>query len=283
MTTTGKATENVRKNNGGSGRGSRSSSATARSTSARSGSARSAHRTSGGAAQRRNSKNNAPHSKQALIAIAAVIVVVVIVTNIVSCVAGKTATNTGFPSAVEQWRPTVETACADCSLDTKWVDTILAMIEAESSGNEDVSSVVGCVHDIMQAGEGCAGVTAGEKNVVQLGSQALEAWGVTPSQGFDGDTATSSIYAGVLETKQNVELFEGWLGEIDVNKPRKVALIAQGYNYGADGWFSYCKKNKIKKWTLKASSRYQKVQAGGTVNHGQKVMDFYAKGRVTEG
>lgn len=186
----------------------------------------------------------------------------------------------GFPDSVEQWRPTVETACKDVGLDIKWVDTVLAMMRAESVGDTEVGSVVGASCDIMQAGEGCAGVYQGDKDVIDLGSDALAAWGITPNQAFDGGTPTASIYAGVLETKMNVDLFEGWLGPIDVSDAGKIALIAQGYNYGAQGWFDYCSKNGITSWTLEASQAYQNIVGGGTAGHGGKVADYYTAARA---
>ncbi len=182
---------------------------------------------------------------------------------------------TVFPADVEVWRSTVHTACEDADLDTKWVDTVLAMMQAESGGDMQISSVVGCRHDIMQAGEGCAGVYEGKKNVVELGSAALLAWDISPSISFGGNTAIASIYAGVIETKENINLLEDWLGEVDVSDLGKVGLVAQGYNYGYEGWFAYCKHNGITSWSYDASQTYKYNHGGGTVDHGQKVMDFY--------
>ena len=186
----------------------------------------------------------------------------------------------GFPDAVEQWRPTVETACKDVGLDTKWVDTVLAMMQVESGGDVSVGSVVGAGEDIMQAGEGCAGVSAGSKSVIALGASGLAAWDITPSQPVYANTATASIYAGVIETKLTVDMFEGWLGPINVNNADVVALIAQGYNYGPDGWFQYCYANGVTAWTYEASLGYQYSHGGGTADHGQKVIDAYVAART---
>ena len=185
----------------------------------------------------------------------------------------------GFSDDVECWRSTVETACIDCGLDTKWVDTILAMMETETGGNVDTSSVTGAAHDIMQAAEGMAGVNAGAKDVIDYGAMGLVAWDITPSIGFDGNTCTASIYAGVIETKYNVELWEDWLGPINVDDASKVALIAQGYNYGADGWFRYCCNHGVTDWNIDSSLAYQYNMGGGTATHGQKVMGFYIDAR----
>ncbi len=197
----------------------------------------------------------------------------------------RSDSETVFPGDVEVWRSTVQTACKDVELDTKWTDTILAMMQAESNGDLDVKSAVGASRDLMQAGEGCAGVYAGSKNVVGLGSGALYAWGYEPSIGFGGNTAIASVYAGTLETKYNVELLENWLGSVDVNDLGKVGLVAQGYNYGADGWFAYCRQHGITSWDHDASQSYKWNHGGGTVDHGQKVMDFYqeAKDRKAAG
>ena len=187
--------------------------------------------------------------------------------------------DTVFPGDVEVWRSTVATACEDVGLDVKWTDTVLAMMQAESGGDLDVSSVVGCRHDVMQAGEGCAGVYAGSQDVVKLGSDALLSWGLSPSVSFGGNTATASIYAGVLETKQNVDLLEDWLGDVDVGDLGKVGLVAQGYNYGADGWFAYCRHYGIVSWDYDASQSYKWNHGGGTADHGQKVMNFYEEAK----
>ncbi len=197
----------------------------------------------------------------------------------VSTAPSVTQEGSNFPAQVEKWRSTVETACNDSGLDVKWTDTVLAMMQAESGGNLNVYSVVGADNDIMQAGEGLAGVTAGRRNVVELGESALYAWDIDPSLTVNGDTATSSIYAGVLETKQNVDLFEGWLGDIDVDDTGKIGLIAQGYNYGADGWFKYCKARGITSWDYYDSKAYQNIQSGGTAMHGGKVITFYNTAR----
>ena len=212
------------------------------------------------------------------------IIIAVVAVSLMFGVANKIhhmkTVSSGFPDAVEQWRPTVETACKDAGLDTKWVDTVLAMMQVESGGDASVGSVVGAGEDVMQAGEGCAGVSAGSKSVIALGADGLAVWGITPSQPVYANTATASIYAGVIETKLTVDMFEGWLGPINVNNADVVALIAQGYNYGPDGWFQYCYANGVTAWTYEASLGYQYSHGGGTADHGQKVIDAYVAART---
>ncbi len=210
-----------------------------------------------------------------LIFIAATTVTVTITVAVVHHVMEVRAANQEFPNEVEQWRKTVEIACDDVGLDDKWEDVILAMMQAESGGDTDVYSVVGCNEDIMQAGEGCAGVTAGSENVIGLGEAGLAAWGIDPSIDVSPNTAVASIYAGVIETKQSVDLFEGWLGSIDVSDTGKIGLIAQGYNYGFAGWFAYCQANGVTSWTYDDSLAYQSISGGGTAEHGGKVISFY--------
>ena len=212
------------------------------------------------------------------------VIIAVVVVSLMFGVANKIhqmkTVSSGFPDTVEQWRPTVETACKDAGLDTKWVDTVLAMMQVESGGDVSVGSVVGAGEDVMQAGEGCAGVNAGSKSVIALGASGLAAWDITPSQPVYANTATASIYAGVIETKLTVDMFEGWLGPINVNNADVVALIAQGYNYGPDGWFQYCYANGVTAWTYEASLGYQYSHGGGTADHGQKVIDAYVAART---
>lgn len=210
-----------------------------------------------------------------LIFIAATTVTVTITVAVVHHVMEVRAANQEFPSEVEQWRKTVDIACDDVGLDEKWVDVVLAMMQAESGGDIDVYSVVGCSEDIMQAGEGCAGVTAGSENVIGLGEAGLAAWGIDPSIDVSPNTAVASIYAGVIETKQSVDLFEGWLGDMDLSDTGKIGLIAQGYNYGFAGWFAYCQANGVTSWTYDDSLAYQSIHGGGTAEHGGKVINFY--------
>lgn len=210
-----------------------------------------------------------------LIFIAATTVTVTITVAVVHHVMEVRAANQEFPSEVEQWRKTVESACDDVGLDEKWADVVLAMMQAESGGDTDVYSVVGCSEDIMQAGEGCAGMTAGSENVIGLGEAGLAAWGIDPSIDVSPNTAVASIYAGVIETKQSVDLFEGWLGDMDLSDTGKIGLIAQGYNYGFAGWFAYCQANGITSWDYDSSLAYQSIHGGGTAEHGGKVINFY--------
>ena len=190
-----------------------------------------------------------------------------------------TATVGLFPDEVEYWRPTVAAACKDLDLGPEWQDTALAIMQVESGGDRTVSSVVGCSEDIMQAGEGCAGVNAGSKSVSLLGANGLAGWDATPSIAVPANCATASIYAGVIEIKETIGYLESWLGPIDPDDTGKIGLIAQGYNYGCAGWSAYCEQNGITTWTYEASAAYQYLHAGGTVTHGQKVMDAYDAAR----
>lgn len=210
-----------------------------------------------------------------LIFLAATTVTVTVTVAIVHHVMELRAANMDFPEDVEQWRRTVEIASSDVGLDEKWENVVLAMMQAESGGDTDVYSVVGCSEDIMQAGEGCAGITAGSQNVIGLGEAGLAAWGIDPSIDVAPNTAVASIYAGVIETKQTVDLFEGWLGDIDASDTGKIGLIAQGYNYGYAGWFAYCQANGITSWSYDDSLAYQSIHGGGTADHGGKVIGFY--------
>ncbi len=187
-----------------------------------------------------------------------------------------------FPDTVEYWRPTVAAACKDLDLGTEWEDAALAIMQVESGGNINVSSVVGCSEDVMQSGEGCAGVNAGSRSVTLLGANGLAGWNAVPSIAVPANSGTASIYAGVIEIKENIEHLESWLGPIDPNDVGKIGLIAQGYNYGCAGWSAYCQRNGITTWTYEASATYQSMQPGGTTTHGQKVMEAYEAARAED-
>ena len=93
---------------------------------------------------------------------------------------------------------------------------------------------------------------------------------------IEPNTAKASIYAGVLEFKQNLELWESWLGDITATDIDALMLISQGYNYGAVGWFNYCKNNGYTAWTLEISTAYSnKIGGLGTPTHAQRVMEDY--------
>lgn len=169
-----------------------------------------------------------------------------------------------LPEPVERWRSEVVRACTLCELDAVWVDLILAMMAAESGGDEGVSSVLGAKGDIMQAAEGAYGF------IVLEGSSE---YGVT------ANTPEASIVAGVLEFKGNLELWEGRFGEIDPLDLDKVGLVVQGYNFGALGWFNWCAERGVEAYSVDLASTYSQTMmppgAKGTPSHAQKVLSYY--------
>lgn len=195
-------------------------------------------------------------------------------------IAGSSSTSGGspLPAEVEGYRGAVTEACTDCGVDAKWTNLILAMMAQESGGNLGVSSVLGAREDVMQAAEGAYG------SVIWNGSAQLAAYGITPASPFEAQTARASIYAGVLEFKDNLALWEGWLGPIEVADLPKLKLLVQGYNYGANGWFSWCRALNIREWTLEKSQLYSDTRmpagAKGTPNHAELVMRYYVAGAI---
>lgn len=169
-------------------------------------------------------------------------------------------------TASEQYRPTVEEACRDCGLDTHWTDCLLAAMVVESGADKDVMSVRNVEGDIMQAAEGAYGwiVTNGwaEHNV-------------------KAETPRASIYAGVMEFKQNLQLWEGYLGTITPEDTTEIQLVVQGYNFGADGWFTWCKNRDIRTYTVDIAKEYSDTMmpagAKGTPTHAQKWLAAYKK------
>lgn len=202
---------------------------------------------------------------------------IVLVLLIVCAVAGdeEESSDGGYSEAVESWRSTVYTACEDCGLDTKWVNAILALMTIESGGDLNCSCVNGYAQDIMQACEGAYG------DIMRCGSSSvlLQGLGITPSLDFEGQTATASIYAGVLEFKDNLSLWESWLGEIDVTDTGILALVVQGYNFGKTGWYLYCKGNGITVYSVETAQVYSDTRmpagAKGTPSYGQRFLNAY--------
>lgn len=168
--------------------------------------------------------------------------------------------------ACEKWRTEAAQACTDCGLGGQWTDTVLAVMVVESSGDLEVDSVLGVENDVMQAAEGAWG------------------WIVTdgwPEHGVQAETPQASIYAGVLEFKQNLELWDSYLEGITPEEPAKIQLVVQGYNFGADGWFQWCEDNGVRAYSVDAAREYSDekmpAEAKGTPTHAAKWLEAYER------
>jgi hypothetical protein len=166
----------------------------------------------------------------------------------------------------EAYRLTVNQACTDCGLDSQWTDCLLAAMVIESGADERVGSVRNVDGDIMQAAEGAYGW------VVANG------W---PEHGVTAETPKASIYAGVMEFKQNLQLWEDYLGPITPEDTTEIQLVVQGYNFGAAGWFSWCENRGIRAYTVELAKEYSDTVmpagAKGTPTHAQKWLNAYKK------
>lgn len=151
--------------------------------------------------------------------------------------------------------------------DTKWADLALAMMAQESGGNLNVTCFPGAVkrQDIMQACEGAYG------SWIISGGGPYNLVACTPK---------ASIYAGVAEMKQNLDLWDSYLGGIEPWEIDKVKLVVQGYNYGAQGYYNWNVRHGYKEWTLERSKAYSQnvmpAGAKGTPEHADYVMRYYA-------
>lgn len=177
------------------------------------------------------------------------------------------AANELLPEACEIWRPVVNEACEAIVGDTKWADLALAMMAQESGGNLNVTCFPGAVkrQDIMQACEGAYG------SWIISGGGPYNLVACTPK---------ASIYAGVAEMKQNLDLWDSYLGGIEPWEIDKVKLVVQGYNYGAQGYYNWNVRHGYKEWTLERSKAYSQnvmpAGAKGTPEHADYVMRYYA-------
>ena len=167
-------------------------------------------------------------------------------------------------AACERWRDTVTQACTRTGLGAQWDDAVLAMMVVESGGDIGVSSVTGAKSDLMQAAEGKYG------SIVTSGSEKY---------GLAAGTPEASIYAGTLEFKQNLKLWKAYLGGIEPDEGEKIQLVVQGYNFGADGWFEWCRANGVRSYTVDVAQRYSDTEmpagAKGTPTHAQKWLEAY--------
>ena len=167
-------------------------------------------------------------------------------------------------AASEKWRDVIESTCTTCGLDPKWTDCLLAAMVVESGANSNVASVEGVNGDIMQAAEGAYGWIV------------KEGW---PEHGVSAETPEASIFAGVMEYKQNLELWESYLGTFTPEDTTEIQLVIQGYNFGAQGWFDWCKNRGVRAYTVDLAQEYSDTQmpegAKGTPTHAQKWLNAY--------
>ena len=197
------------------------------------------------------------------------IIVAVILVAVFAAIGVAVAVNQSGESkyaSCEKWRSTMVAACKACDLDVDWTNALLAAMYVESGGDTGVKSVTGAKGDIMQAAEGAYGyiLTDGSKEY-----------------GVRANTPEASIYAGVLEFKQNLETWDSYLGGISPTDADKIQLVVQGYNFGADGWFKWCEERGITEYTVEAATQYSNEEmpedAKGTPTHGQKWLTAFKR------
>ena len=215
----------------------------------------------------RRRASRAPHPaatrRRSFLAFAGVLAFVLVFCLALACTGTYTTTLARYDS-VEQWRALTQRACEDCELGEEWTDVILALMYIESGGDEDVESVTGVQHDIMQAAEGAYG------SIVTGGSDEY---------GVQAETCAASIYAGVLEFKASLELWEAYLGSIEPTDTAAVQLVVQGYNFGASGWQAWCEENGVTAYSVSVAQEYSEEQmpedAKGTPTHARKWLSAY--------
>lgn len=194
-----------------------------------------------------------------------VLVAIIFIVLAVACAAALfSQSDNAKYAACEQFRPVVEQACKDCELDISWTDCILAAMFVESGGDKGVKSVLNVDGDVMQAAEGAYGWVV------------KEGW---TEHNVKAETTDASIYAGVMEFKQNLQLWEGYLGTITPDDTTEIQLVIQGYNFGAEGWFAWCKEKHVRAYTVELAQEYSNdkmpADAKGTPSHAQKWLAAY--------
>ena len=146
---------------------------------------------------------------------------------------GTTAVHRGnfsINAACEAYRADVEAEAANYGM-SDYVDLILALMMQESSGRGP---------DVMQSSEG-----AYNKKYPQVPN------GIT-----DVDY---SIACGIQELKYSMEK-AGVSSPDDMNRIR---LALQGYNFGADVYFSYLEKHGITAWSEETAEAFAQNASGG--------------------
>ena len=134
-------------------------------------------------------------------------------------------------TACESYRPQVEEAAARYGM-SGYVDLILALMMQESSGNGP---------DVMQSSEG--------------------AYNTRYPQVPNGISDSAySIECGIQELKYSME-------KAGVKSPAdtgRIKLALQGYNFGADVYFSYLSEHGITSWSEKSSEAFAEIASGHT-------------------
>ncbi len=134
-------------------------------------------------------------------------------------------------STCESYRSDVEQAAAAYDM-SDYVDLILALMMQESSGQGT---------DVMQSSEGSYNTEYPQ----------------TPNGITDVDY---SIACGIQELKYSMEK-AGVTGPDDIPG---IELALQGYNFGADVYFNYLKKNGITSWSVESSEAFAEIASGET-------------------
>ncbi len=134
-------------------------------------------------------------------------------------------------SACEAYRTTVENTASLYGM-SEYTDLILALMMQESSGRGP---------DVLQSSEG-----AYNKKYPQV-----------PNGIQDADY---SIECGIQELKYAMDK-AGVTSPTDMGNIR---LALQGYNFGADPYFSYLEKNGISSWSEKTAEAFAQMASGNT-------------------
>lgn len=139
-------------------------------------------------------------------------------------------------SACEAYRSQVEEAASDYGM-TEYVDLILALMMQESSGQGS---------DVMQSSEG--------------------AFNTLYPQVPGGITDVSySIQCGIQELKYAMD-------KAEVQSPtdfKRIRLALQGYNFGADSYFSYLEDHNITSWSFESAKEFARIASGNTKRHAE--------------
>ncbi len=144
----------------------------------------------------------------------------------------KPAERLTINEACESYRTQVEQEAAEYGM-SDYVDLILALMMQESSG-------IG--PDVMQSSEG--------------------AYNKLYPQKPNGITDTAySISCGIQELKYSME-------KAGVKSPtdmERIRLALQGYNFGADVYFSYMEENREDVWSQESAEAFAQMASGNTL------------------
>ena len=99
--------------------------------------------------------------------------------------------------------------------------------------------------------------------ILALMMQESSGQGADVMQSSEGAFNTYSIQCGIQELKYSMD-------KAGVQSPtdfKRIRLALQGYNFGADSYFSYLEDHNITSWSFESAKEFARIASGNTKRH----------------